>query len=233
VNGVAKGRRAARLVALTNGGAIPDVADYRVVLDPDETFLGTVNEDWAIESSAGDVFTLGSHSWRIRRVESRRGVMRVVDAAGVTPTVPFWLGEAPSRTWEHSAEVSDLRSAIVEQIDERRDAAAWLENACALSPSAADQVARYVAAQRDALGVIPTMKDIVYERFFDESGGMQLVVHAPFGGRVNRAFGLALRKRFCVNFDFELQAAATDDAVILSLGTAHSFPLSDAFHFVR
>jgi ATP-dependent Lhr-like helicase len=233
VNGVARGRRASRLVALLNGGAIPELADYRVVLDPDETFLGTVNEDWAIESAAGDVFILGSHAWRIRRVESRRGVMRVVDAAGAPPTIPFWLGEAPSRTWEHSAEVSGLRSAIVEEIDAKRDAVGWVQTACGVSRPGAEQLVQYVAAQRDALGVIPTMKDIVFERFFDEGGGMQLVVHAPFGGRVNRAFGLALRKRFCVGFDFELQAAATDDAVLLSLGAAHSFPLADAFHFVR
>jgi len=234
VNGVLKGRRAARLVALTNGGAIPDLASYRVVLDPDETVVGTVDEDWAIESMAGDVFVLGSHSWRIRRVESRSGVLRVEDAHGQPPTVPFWLGEAPSRTWELSAEVSRLRADVAARLDEGQDdVAEWLAAECVLGPLGASQLADYVAAQRDALGVVPTMDDVVFERFFDESGGMQLVVHAPFGGRVNRAFGLAMRKRFCVSFDFELQAAATDDAIVLSMGTAHSFPLPDAFHFVR
>jgi ATP-dependent Lhr-like helicase len=238
VNGLLRGRKAARIVAATNGGAIPDVADYRVILDPDETLVGTVNEDWAIESMAGDVFILGSHSWRIRRVESRSGVLRVQDAQGQAPSVPFWLGEAPSRTWELSCEVSRLRADLVERLDGGGAAAAaarveWLMAECKLGPTGAAQVAEYVAAQRDALGVVPTMQDIVFERFFDESGGMQLVVHAPFGGRVNRAFGLALRKRFCVSFDFELQAAATDDAIVLSLGVAHSFPLADAFRFVR
>jgi ATP-dependent Lhr-like helicase len=236
VNDVLRGRRASRLVAVTNGGAIPDVADYRVLLDPDDTLVGTVNEDWAIESMAGDVFILGSHSWRIRRVESRSGVLRVEDAQGRPPTVPFWLGEAPSRTWELSSEVSRLRSDIVAQLDDHgsRDALVdWLAGECVLGPIGATQLAEYVSAQRDALGVVPTMNDVVFERFFDEAGGMQLVVHAPFGGRVNRAFGLALRKRFCVSFDFELQAAATDDAIVLSLGTAHSFPLTDAFRFVR
>jgi ATP-dependent helicase Lhr and Lhr-like helicase len=240
VNGVLKGRRGARLVAATNGGAIPDVADYRVLLDPDETLVGTVNEDWAIESMAGDVFVLGSHSWRIRRVESRQGVLRVEDANGQPPSLPFWLGEAPSRSWELSAEVSRLRAEIVERVDAGparagtdQDVAQWLAAECVLGPLGATQLVEYVVAQRDALGVVPTMQDVVFERFFDESGGMQLVVHAPFGGRVNRAFGLALRKRFCVSFDFELQAAATDDAIVLSLGTAHSFPLADAFHFVR
>jgi ATP-dependent helicase Lhr and Lhr-like helicase len=233
VNRVLRGRRGARLVALTNGGAIPDVSDYRVVLDPDETFVGTVNEDWAIESSAGDVFVLGSHSWRIRRVESRAGVLRVEDARGMPPSVPFWLGEAPARSWELSNEVSRLRAEVVARIDADDDVSGWLGSECALGPGAAAQLAEYVAAQRDALGLVPTVDDIVFERFFDEGGGMQLVVHAPFGGRVNRALGLALRKRFCVSFDFELQAAATDDAVVLSMSAMQSFPLEDATRFVR
>jgi ATP-dependent Lhr-like helicase len=233
IHRVLRGRRGARLVALTNGGAIPDVADYRVVLDPDDTFVGTVNEDWAIESSAGDIFVLGSHSWRIRRVESRAGVLRVEDARGQPPSVPFWLGEAPARSWELSIEVSHLREEVVARIDDDDDVAAWLGSECALGPGAAAQLAEYVTAQRDALGVVPTVDDIVFERFFDEAGGMQLVVHAPFGGRVNRALGLALRKRFCVNFDFELQASATDDAIVLSMSAMHSFPLSDVTRFVR
>jgi ATP-dependent helicase Lhr and Lhr-like helicase len=247
VHGMLRGRRAARIVALTNGGAIPDVADYRVVLDPDETLVGTVNEDWAIESMAGDVFVLGSCSWRIRRVESRSGVLRVEDARGQPPTLPFWLGEAPSRTWELSLEVSRLRADVARTLDctlpapqargrdtgKDGDVRAWLVRECALPPDGAAQLADYVAAQRDALGLVPTMDDVVFERFFDEAGGMQLVVHAPFGGRVNRALGLALRKRFCVSFDFELQAAATDDAIVLSIASAQSFPLSDAFRFVQ
>ena len=233
VNGVLRPRRATRLVALTNGGAIPDVADYRVVLDPDETLVGTVNEDWAIESNAGDVFLLGSHSWRIRRVESRAGVLRVEDAHGQPPSVPFWLGEAPGRSWELSGAVSRLRAEIVAAFDRGDDVRAWLRGQCAVDASAADQLVTYLTAQRDALGVVPTIDDVVFERFFDEAGGMQLVVHAPFGARVNRAFGLALRKRFCQNFDFELQAAATDDAVVLSTGTSNGFPLTDAFRFVR
>ncbi len=232
INRTLRGRRAARITAITCGGAIPEVADYRVILDPDETFIGTVNEDWAIESMAGDVFVLGSHSWKIRRVESARGVLRVEDAQGRPPSIPFWLGEAPGRTWELSEEVSRLRRDIAEHLD-RGDAVAWLRSECALDELGAQQIVDYVAAERAALGVVPSDTDIVFERFFDDAGGMQLVVHAPFGGRVNRGFGLALRKRFCVNFDFELQAAATDDAVVLSMGPQHSFPLEDAFSFVR
>ena len=234
VHGLVRGRRAARIVASTNGGAIPEVADYRVLLDPDETLVGTVNEDWAIESMAGDVFVLGSHSWRIRRVESRSGVVRVEDGRGRPPTVPFWLGEAPGRTWELSAEVSRLRADLVARLEDSRPATLeWLAEECVLGPLGAAQLADYVEAQRDALGLVPTMQDVVFERFFDESGGMQLVVHAPFGARVNRALGLAMRKRFCRTFDFELQAAATDDAIVLSMGTAHAFPLTDAFDLLR
>jgi len=232
VHGVLRGRRGARLAALTSGGAIPETADYRVLLDPDDTFIGTVNEDWAVESQAGDVFLLGSTSWRIRRVEA--GVVRVTDARGAPPSVPFWLGEAPARTAELSAEVSALRAEVADRLarDDAGDARALLEAECGLDPGGAEQVVRYLAAARAALGVVPTQTDVVFERFFDESGGMQLVVHAPFGGRVNRGFGLALRKRFCRTFDFELQAAAGDDAIVLSLGAQQALPLDAVPRFL-
>jgi ATP-dependent Lhr-like helicase len=232
VNGVLRGRRGARIAALTSGGAIPDTADYRVLLDPDDTFIGTVNEDWAVESMAGDVFLLGSTSWRIRRVEA--GVVRVVDAAGAPPSVPFWLGEAPARTAELSAEVSALRAQVAERLagDDAPGAAAWLVREAGVDAGGAEQIVRYLEAGARALGVVPTLTDVVFERFFDESGGMQLVVHAPYGGRINRALGLALRKRFCRSFDFELQAAASDDAVVLSLGAQHSFPLESVARFL-
>ena len=233
VNGEAEGRRGARLAALTSGGAIPELADYRVVADPDETFVGTVNEDWAIESMAGDIFLLGTHSWRIRRVEP--GVVRVVDAGGAPPTVPFWLGEAPARTAELSHEVSSLRAMVDQHLgDSDPDAArAELVELCAIPEAAAQMIVSYLAATRAVLGLVPTDDHLVIERFFDESGGMQLVVHSPHGGRINRGFGLALRKRFCKSFDFELQAAANDDAVVLSLGPQHSFPLADVPRFLR
>jgi len=225
VNGRVKGRRGARLAALTSGGAIPELGDYRVVAEPDDIFVGTVNEDWAIESMAGDVFLLGTTSWRIRRVEP--GTVRVVDAKGAPPSVPFWLGEAPGRTEELSGEVSELRARIGEFL-ERGDpdgARRWLEEECVIDRAASDTIVRYLAAGLTALGVLPTKERLVLERFFDESGGMQLVGHSPFGARLNRGLGLALRKRFCVTFDFELQAAASDDAILLSLGPQHSFPL--------
>jgi ATP-dependent Lhr-like helicase len=226
VNGVVRGRRAARLAALTSGGAIPETADYKVVADPDDTVVGTVNEDWAIESMAGDIFLLGSTSWRIRRVEA--GIVRVVDAAGAPPSVPFWLGEAPARTAELSWEVSDLREQIGAHLAASGEAGArvWIENESGVGPDVAHEIVRYLAASQAVLGVLPTQRDLLFERFFDETGGMQLVIHAPFGGRVNRGLGLALRKRFCRSFDFELQAAADDDAVVLSLGPQQSMPLS-------
>ncbi|MDQ3784907.1 MAG: DEAD/DEAH box helicase [Actinomycetota bacterium] len=225
VQGRLRGRRGARLAALTSGGAIPELGDYRVVAEPDEMLVGTVNEDWAIESMAGDVFLLGTTSWRIRRVEP--GTVRVVDARGAPPSVPFWLGEAPGRTDELSEEVSHLRAAVEKRLAAEQPEAArrWLEEECGIDSSAAEMIVRYLVAGLAALGTIPTRETIVLERFFDESGGTQLVGHTPFGARLNRALGLALRKRFCVTFDFELQAAASDDAILLSLGPQHSFPL--------
>jgi ATP-dependent Lhr-like helicase len=233
VNGRLRGRRGARLAALTSGGAIPELGDYRVVADPDETLVGAVNEDWAIESMAGDVFLLGTHSWRIRRVEP--GTVRVVDAQGAPPSVPFWLGEAPGRTRELSEEVSELRREIALRLEKHDEpgAVAWLEEECGLEAGAAETVVRYLAAGLAALGVLPTQDTIVLERFFDDAGGMQLIGHSPFGARLNRGLGLALRKRFCVTFDFELQAAASDDAILLSLGPQHSFPLERVPGFLR
>ncbi|HEY7106333.1 MAG TPA: DEAD/DEAH box helicase [Acidimicrobiia bacterium] len=227
VNGEVRGRKGARLAALTSGGAIPESGDYRVVAEPDDTFIGTVNEDWAVESMAGDIFLLGTHSWQIRRIEA--GVVRVRDAGDAPPTVPFWMGEAPARTDELSAEVSDLRARVDAFLTtgDPDGARTWLMEAAGIAPEAATMIVDYLAVGRAVLGVVPTLESIVFERFFDETGGMQLIVHAPYGGRINRALGLALRKRFCRTFNFELQAAATDNAVILSLGPHHSFPLGD------
>ena len=244
VNHRLRARRGARLVALTSGGAIPDNADYRVVLEPSETFLGTVNEDFAVESLAGDIFQLGNASWRILRVNS--GVVRVEDAKGQPPGIPFWLGEAPARTAEVSQAVSDLRREmerlLMETLHTRDETAQrgairhvldWLAREMRVPAGAAAQMADYFAGAYRALGAIPSQQTLVMERFFDESGGMQLVLHAPFGSRINRAWGLALRKRFCRSFNFELQAAATDDAIVISLGTQHSFPLDEVFRYLN
>jgi ATP-dependent Lhr-like helicase len=231
VNHRLRGRRGARLVALTSGGAIPDNADYRVVLDPSETFLGTVNEDFAVESLAGDIFQLGNASWRILRINS--GVVRVEDAKGQPPGIPFWLGEAPARTSELSHAVSDLRTEIETLFIGGQTPSEWLVNEMRLPDEAAEQVSDYFADAYRSLGAIPSQQTLVMERFFDESGGMQLVLHSPFGNRINRAWGLALRKRFCRSFNFELQAAATDDAIVISLGTQHSFPLEEVFRYLN
>ena len=226
VHGKLRPRRGARLAALTSGGAIPETGDYRVVLDPDGVTVGSVHEDFAVEANVGDVFLLGTHSWRVRQVEV--GTIRVHDAGDAAPTVPFWLGEAPARTAELSEEVGALREALDDPLSRRDGVAARREvkNRAGVSDEVAEQVVAYLAAGREALGVLPTRRRLVVERCFDESEGAQLIVHAPYGGRVNRALGLALRKRFCVSFDFELQAAADDDAVLLSLGPQHSFPLT-------
>ncbi|MFI4875525.1 MAG: DEAD/DEAH box helicase [Blastopirellula sp. JB062] len=257
IHGKLKARRGARIAASTSGGAIPDTAQYRVVTEGEKTFVGTVDEDFAIESLAGDVFLLGNTSWRIAYV--RNGEVVVNDAQGQPPNIPFWFGEAPGRTVELSSELSQLREEIAQRItaaDQDRsrekvsmpalcegllensfdqldaETVAWVEQECCASRFAAMQAVRYVAAQQSAIGMVPTQRQIVFERFFDESGAMQLVVHSPLGTRINRAWGLAFRKRFCRSFDFELQASADDDGIVLSLGPQHSFPLEDMFRML-
>jgi len=229
-------RRGGRLAALTSGGAIPETATYSVVAEPDGTVVGTVDEDFAIESLAGDIMLLGTTSWRIRAIET--GKVRVEDAHGQPPNIPFWRGEAPSRSHELSKAVADVREGLQQLLKNGAspgDASArqWCFEECGVNAAGADQLLAYVVGGVQILGGVPTQTCIIAERFFDEAGGMQLVVHAPFGGRLNRAWGLALRKRFCLNFDFELQAAATDDGLVLSLGEQHSFPLETIFQFLQ
>ena len=233
VNGVLRGRRGARTTALTSGGTIPDTADYQVLLEPENAVIGTVNEDFAVESMAGDVFQLGNASYRIQRVE--RGTVRVEDAKGQPPNIPFWLGEAPGRTDELSRSVSRLREDVEKRLRADPSGASIrrrLEEIGVGAPGA-EQLVEYLAAAAAALGSLPTQDLIVLERFFDEAGGMQLVIHSPFGSRLNRAWGLALRKRFCRKFNFELQAAATEDNIVLSLTTAHSFELGDVARYLH
>jgi ATP-dependent Lhr-like helicase len=243
VNGMVRGRRGSRLAAITSGGAIPENSLYTVVAQPEGVTVGTLDEDFAVESLAGDIFLLGNTSWRIRRVTS--GSVLVEDAQGAAPNVPFWRGEAPARTDELSEHVAELRERISAQIPGLGDAnggngsgsnasaIAWLKAECGLDDAGAEQAIEYVATGRALLGAVPTTKTVIAERFFDESGGMQLVIHAPFGARINKAWGLALRKRFCRSFNFELQAAATDNGLNISLSEQHSFPLADVFHFLH
>ena len=250
VHGIVRGRRGARLAASTSGGAIPDSAQYLVLAEPDETVVGTLDEDFAVESLAGDVFLLGTTSWRIRRVEAGR--VRVENARGAAPTIPFWRGEAPGRTAELSSAVSQLREKILELGEKGSEkgsgaffegegakkapdpfsAEAFLIDECGLDRRGAEQAVLYVRAGAAALGALPSDTTVVAERFFDEGGGMQLVIHSPFGARINRAWGLALRKRFCRSFNFELQAAATDNGIVISLSDQHSFPLELVFKFL-
>ena len=234
INGVLRGRRGARLTALTSGGTIPDNSDFQVLLEPENHIVGTVNEDFAVESLAGDIFQLGNTAYRILRVE--RGVVRVEDAHGAPPTIPFWLGEAPGRSDELSGCVSRLRAEIEERLGldpQGKGALRWLVQDLRLSSAAAEQLLDYLRTAHGALGCLPTQDTLVFERFFDEAGGMQLVIHSPYGSRINRAWGLALRKRFCRKFNFELQAAATEDNIVLSLTTAHSFELADVARYLH
>ncbi|WP_179284090.1 DEAD/DEAH box helicase [Bordetella genomosp. 10] len=240
VSGTVRGRRGSQLTAVTSGGTIPDNADYAVLLEPQGQQIGTVNEDFAVESLAGDVFQLGNTAYRILRIESGR--VRVEDAHGMAPNIPFWLGEAPGRSDELSQAVARLRARVDAALrsmagrapdDALQGAIDDLCGATGIAAGAARQIVEYLARARASLGALPTRDVLVMERFFDESGGMQLVLHAPFGSRINRAWGLALRKRFCRTFNFELQAAATEDAIVLSLSTSHSFPLDEVWRYLR
>ena len=269
VNRKLRARRGARLAAITSGGAIPETALFTVVAEPEGTVVGTLDEDFAVESNAGDIMLLGNTSWRIRRVEGKSGRVLVENAHGAPPSVPFWLGEAPARTQELSLHVAELRREISERLrcvsplctsvssvvensvsrpekqtteahrvstehhrEQLGETASWLMNECGLDESGASQMIQYILEGRAVLGDVPTQSTIIAERFFDEGGGMQLVIHAPFGARINKAWGLALRKRFCRSFNFELQAAATDNGLNIALAEQHSFPLGDVFHFL-
>ena len=245
VNRKLRARRGARLAAITSGGAIPETALFTVVAEPEGAVVGTLDEDFAIESNAGDIMLLGNTSWRIRRVEGKSGRVLVEDARGAPPTVPFWNGEAPARTQELSFHVAELRREISERLPgvspvalapklpQVAETISRLTSECGLDESAASQMVQYILEGRTVLGDVPTQSTIIAERFFDEGGGMQLVIHAPFGARINKAWGLALRKRFCRSFNFELQAAATDNGLNIALAEQHSFPLGDVFHFLN
>ena len=245
INRKLRARRGARLAAITSGGAIPETALFTVVAEPEGIVVGTLDEDFAVESNAGDIMLLGNSSWRIRRVEGKSGRVLVEDAHGAPPSVPFWRGEAPARTEELSLHVADLRQEISDRLPhtspigvsfsqpEVAETVAWLKEECGLDDSGAEQMIEYILQGRAVLGAVPTQQTIIAERFFDEGGGMQLVIHAPFGGRINKAWGLSLRKRFCRSFNFELQAAATDNGLNIALAEQHSFPLADVFHFLN
>jgi len=233
INNRVRARRGANLISLTNGGAIPDMFDYQVVLDPDDVVVGTLNEDFALEALPGDVFTLGTHAWQMLRIDGLK--VRVRDGEGMQPTIPFWFGEGPGRTQELSSSVSELKQSIADLlINESSEAAQqWLIDEIGLPASAALQAVEYLQAGMSALGVMPTRSTIVMERFFDEVGDMHVVIHSPYGSRLNRGWGLALRKRFCKSFNFELQAAANEDSIVISLGSVHSFPLDDVFRYLK
>ncbi|MEM7207267.1 MAG: DEAD/DEAH box helicase [Pseudomonadota bacterium] len=232
VNKKLRARKGARLTAITNGGSIPDQFDYEVVLSPDGLRVGSLNEDFAFESMPGDIFQLGNTSYRVLKVEP--GTVHVADAHGEPPSIPFWFGEAPGRTDELSLAVSSLRQAFAHQVETGATSVTqWLFDQYNVGTSAAEQAADYLGAAHAALGTLPTHQEIVFERFFDETGDMHLVIHSPFGSRVNRAWGFALRKRFCRQFNFELQAAALEDSIVLSLSATHSFPLEEVSRYLN
>ncbi len=232
VNRRLRPRRGARLTAVTNAGVIPDQFDYDVVLNPEGFRIGSIGEDFAFESMPGDIFQLGNHSYKVQKVETSK--VFVEDAHGQPPTLPFWFGEAPARSDELSASVSRLRETALAKLDDGEEACErWLREEPGLGETAATQLVQYLAAGRAALGTLPTLDTVIFERFFDQVGDTHLVIHSSFGSRVNRAWGLALRKRFCRQFNFELQASALEDSIVLSLGPTHSFPLEEVKGFLK
>ncbi|HET7922050.1 MAG TPA: DEAD/DEAH box helicase, partial [Gammaproteobacteria bacterium] len=231
VNGKLRGRRGAKITAVTNGGVIPDQFDYDVILSPAGLRIGSLNEDFSFESIPGDVFQLGNTSYRILKIE--QGRVLVEDAHGAPPNIPFWFGEAPARSTELSTAVSRLRAEADRRLAAGEELASWLGDEIRLGSVAAQQLAGYFTAARAALSVLPSQDCVVFERFFDEAGDQHFVIHSPFGARINRAWGLALRKRFCRKFNFELQAAALEDSIVLSLGATHSFPLEEPAKYLN
>ncbi|HEX7028866.1 MAG TPA: DEAD/DEAH box helicase [Gammaproteobacteria bacterium] len=232
VNKKLRARKGARIVAVTNAGAIPDQFDYDVIMEPQGQRIGSLNEDFSVESLPGDIVQLGNTSYRILKIE--RGVVRVEDAHGQPPNIPFWFGEAPGRTDELSVAVSRLRETAEHKLDDGLDnCIEWLVKELNISGQAAVQLAEYLAAARNALTVLPRQTNVVFERFFDEAGDQHIVIHSPFGSRINRAWGLTLRKKFCRKFNFELQAAALEDSIVISLGATHSFPLDEVVHYIK
>ena len=232
VNQRLRARRGARLVALTNGGAIPDQFNYDVILQPEGYLIGNLNEDFAFESLPGDIFQLGNTPYRFLKIE--QGKVFVEDAKGQPPNIPFWFGDAPGRTDELSDALSRLRLDCEKHLEQGiANTCQWFIEQYTLSSGAALQLTEYLAAGKAALGCLPSKETIVFERFFDETGDMHFIIHSPFGARINRAWGLALRKRFCRKFNFELQAAATDNNIVLSLGPTHSFPLEEVVNYLK
>lgn len=226
-------RPGARRFAIENGGVIPDLFDYDVKLLPENLSIGTVSEDFAFESMTGDVFQLGNRSYRL--IQVRSGTAYVEDAAGAPPSIPFWFGDAPGRTKVLSQAVSELyakcESALREGGVER--CVKFLMTIPGLTQHAALELTEFLNESKNALGTLPGSDRVLVERFFDEVGDQHLVLHYPCGIQLNRAYGMALRKRFCRQFNFELQAAADDDSVILSLGATHSFHLNTLAKFLN
>ncbi len=246
VNRKLRARRGARLAAITSGGAIPETALFTVVAEPEGVMVGTLDEDFASREHA----RVTSCCWATLRgaFAAWKGSPAVCwwkMRTARRPTVPFWSGEAPARTEELSFHVAELRREISERLKgispvalspktpQVAETIAWLAEECGLDESAATQSIQYILEGRAVLGDVPTQSTVIAERFFDEGGGMQLIIHAPFGARINKAWGLALRKRFCRSFNFELQAAATDNGLNIALAEQHSFPLGDVFHFLN
>ena len=210
VNDRLTGSRAARMTAVISGGTIPDRGLYTVNL-PDRTRLGELDEEFVHESRMGDVFQLGSSTWRIAAIEHDRVV--VTPAPGTPARMPFWHGEYMARSLMLSHRVGALRRELAEAPDEKD-----LADRYGCDAATANSIVKYIASQRAATGIVPDDKNIVIEQFRDETGAVRIVIHAAFGGRINAPWGMALaqRVREAIN-NTDLQVQTTDDGIMLRL----------------
>ena len=213
VNDRLHARRGSRFLALTSGGTIPDNGLYDVFVAETDLKVGTLDEEFVTESLPGDVFLLGSHAWKIVKVRSDR--VLVEDAQGMSPTIPFWKGEHPSRSWELGLAVGRLRRDAAERLD-APDFVAWATDACGLDARAAGAMRAWLVKAGEILDGVPDDQGIVVESFSDEMGGRHAMIHAVFGMRINGAWGMVLREKLRRVFGIVAEASHVDDGILLS-----------------
>src|SRR6266478_436795 len=212
VNDRLHARRGSRFLALTSGGTIPDNGLYDVFVAETDLKVGTLDEEFVTESLPGDVFLLGSHSWKIVKVRADR--VLVEDAQGMSPTIPFWKGEHPSRSWELGLAVGRLRRDAAERLD-APDFATWAAQACGLDARAASAMKAWLVMAGEVLDGVPDDQGIVVESFSDEMGGRHAMIHSVFGMRVNGAWGMVLKEKLR-RAGLVAEASHVDDGILLS-----------------
>jgi ATP-dependent helicase Lhr and Lhr-like helicase len=213
VNDRLHARRGSRFLALTAGGTIPDAGLLDVYVAETDLKVGTLDEEFVTESLPGDVFLLGSHAWRIAKVRADR--VLVEDAQGMSPTIPFWKGEHPSRSWDLGLAVGRLRRDAADRLD-APDFEAWAARETGLDPRAARAMHAWLVKAGEVLQGVADDQGIVVESFSDEMGGRHAMIHSVFGMRINGAWGMALREQVRRRFGLLVEASHVDDGILLS-----------------